>query len=49
MISINITEETHTTYDMADMLEHVARQIRSGVTSGVYPSWSLDGSDDESN
>lgn len=41
MITIEINEEVESNEDMVHLLEEIARSIRSGNTSGVSPSWSL--------
>lgn len=41
MITIEINEEVESNEDMVHLLEDIARSIRSGNTSGVSPSWSL--------
>lgn len=47
MINIVIDEEVNTHHDAEMLLEEILRQVRLGNTSGVYPSWSLEGEEEE--
>lgn len=47
MLKIIIDEEAPTLDSLADLLEHVASQVRGGSTSGYGPDWSLDGEEEE--
>lgn len=47
MRTIVISEETETGDEFAYILEHIAGQIRQGYTSGIEPSWSLEGADED--
>lgn len=47
MIRIEISEETETRDGMVYVLEEVARQMNQGITSGIEPSWSLEGEEEE--
>lgn len=46
MISITIHEETPTADDMAELLGHIADQLRAGFTSGHHPGWELTGTEE---
>lgn len=41
MWTIEITEEVASTYDMVDLLKHIASLVEQGYTSGYYPHWNL--------
>lgn len=43
MITIEITEDVSTKQDMVYLLEHIAKMIEEGYTSGYYPTWALSG------
>jgi hypothetical protein len=46
MITINITEETETKDNMVYVLELISKQISNGNTSGVNPSWEIEGEEE---
>jgi len=45
---INITEEVSSTTDLINLLKHIAKLIDEGYTSGYYPHWSIEKTEDES-
>lgn len=47
MRTIVIDEELETSDDFIYVLEHIAGQIREGYTSGIEPSWTLEGEDED--
>ena len=42
MITITITEEVETIEDMSDLLQAISFQVQRGYTSGLYPHWSIE-------
>lgn len=48
MLNIVIDEEVSSVNGMEWLLEEILKQVRNGNTSGVYPSWSLEGEEEES-
>ena len=47
MISINIDEETETIDMMCYILENILDQLQNGNTSGIEPSWDIEGEEEE--
>lgn len=47
MITITIHEEFETSEDVAYGLEHIAKLVREGYTSGIAPNWEIDGETEE--
>lgn len=47
MRTIVIDEETETSEDMIFVMENITEQLKNGFTSGIEPSWSLDGEDED--
>ena len=43
MITIDISQEAHSSGEAADLLRHIAEQLDRGYTSGYYPTWSIEG------
>ena len=46
MISINIDEETETIDRMCYVIENILEQINNGNTSGINPSWEINGNEE---
>ena len=40
-LGIIIHEIVRTDEDVADLLDHIAEQLRDGMTSGYHPDWEL--------
>lgn len=46
MISIDISEDVSNTSELSSVLCYIAEQLDSGYTSGVNPTWSIDGEEE---
>ena len=47
MITIKITEEVNTKQDMAYLLEHISTLVAQGYRCGYYPTWEIEGHEEE--
>jgi hypothetical protein len=41
-MNINILEEVTTISEMVELLKHIAQKVDEGYTSGYYPHWSVE-------
>jgi hypothetical protein len=46
-MKINITEEVTTISEMVQLLNHIATKVDEGYTTGYYPHWSVELTEEE--
>ena len=47
MIILKIESECKTINELCDMLGEIKRQIENGNTEGYYPTWQIEGDEEE--